>query len=46
MIALRLRSGRKRKAKNGGYAEGAPQVGFRIEDVSRIARWASHPQSA
>lgn len=32
MIALRLRSGRKRKAKDGGYAYGAPPFGFRVED--------------
>lgn len=32
MIALRLRSGRKRKATDGGYAYGAPPFGFRVED--------------
>ena len=32
MIALRLRSGRKRKAKDGGYAYGAPPFGFRVQD--------------
>ena len=32
MIALRLRSGRKRKAKDGGYAYGSPPFGFRVED--------------
>lgn len=32
MIALQLRSGRKRKAKDGGYAYGAPPFGFRVED--------------
>lgn len=32
MISLRLRSGRKRKAKDGGYAYGAPPFGFRVED--------------
>lgn len=32
MIALRLRSGRKRKAKDGGYAYGAPPFGFRVVD--------------
>ncbi len=32
MIALRLRSGRKRKAQGGGYAYGAPPFGFRVED--------------
>lgn len=32
MIALRLRSGRKRKAKDGGYAYGAPPFGFRVKD--------------
>lgn len=32
MIALRLRSGRKRKAKGGGYAYGAPPFGYRVED--------------
>lgn len=32
MIALRLRSGRGRKAHDGGYAFGAPPFGFRVED--------------
>ena len=32
MISLRLRSGRKRKAKDGGYAYGAPPFGYRVED--------------
>jgi DNA invertase Pin-like site-specific DNA recombinase len=31
MIALRLRSGRRRKAENGGYAYGAPPYGYRVE---------------
>ena len=29
MIALRLRSGRRRKAENGGYASGSPPYGWR-----------------
>lgn len=32
MIALRLRSGRRRKAEKGGYAYGSPAFGFRAED--------------
>lgn len=32
MIALRLRSGRKRKAQGGGYAYGSPPFGLRVED--------------
>ena len=31
IIALRLRSGRRRKADNGGYAYGAPMFGYRAE---------------
>jgi DNA invertase Pin-like site-specific DNA recombinase len=31
MISLRLRSGRRRKADNGGYAFGAPPFGYRAE---------------
>ena len=31
MIALRLRSGRRRKAERGGYAYGAPPLGVRAE---------------
>ena len=31
MIALRLRSGRRRKAEKGGYAYGAPPLGHRAE---------------
>lgn len=31
MIALRLRSGRKRKAEKGGFAYGSPALGFRAE---------------
>ena len=31
MIALRLRSGRRRKAENGGYAYGSPPYGWRAE---------------
>lgn len=31
MIALRLRSGRRRKAEKGGYAFGAPPLGMRAE---------------
>mgnify|MGYP003618139586 CR=1 FL=1 len=37
IIALRLRSGRKRKAKDGGYAYGAPPFGFRVEDGELVA---------
>lgn len=37
MIALRLRSGRKRKAKDGGYAFGAPPFGFRVEEGELVA---------
>lgn len=37
MIALRLRSGRRRKAQNGGYAYGAPGLGFRAEDGALVA---------
>jgi DNA invertase Pin-like site-specific DNA recombinase len=31
MIALRLRSGRRRKAEHGGYAYGSPPYGWRAE---------------
>jgi DNA invertase Pin-like site-specific DNA recombinase len=31
MIALRLRSGRKRKAERGGFAYGSPRYGYRAE---------------
>jgi len=31
MISLRLRSGRRRKADNGGYAYGSPPFGYRVE---------------
>jgi DNA invertase Pin-like site-specific DNA recombinase len=31
MITLRLRSGRMRKAAKGGYAHGAPRLGYRAE---------------
>lgn len=31
MIALRMRSGRRRKAENGGYAYGSPPLGYRAE---------------
>jgi DNA invertase Pin-like site-specific DNA recombinase len=31
MITLRLRSGRRRKAANGGYAYGSPQYGYRAQ---------------
>src|SRR5437762_2753389 len=31
MIALRLRSGRRRKAEQGGFAYGAPSYGYRSE---------------
>jgi DNA invertase Pin-like site-specific DNA recombinase len=31
MIALRLRSGRRRKAENGGYAYGSPPFGSRVQ---------------
>src|SRR5207253_6591775 len=43
MITLRLRSGRRRKADNGGYAYGSPQFGYRaqggelIEDATEQA---------
>lgn len=37
MIALRLRSGRKRKAEKGGYAYGAPGYGWRAEDGELVA---------
>ena len=36
MIALRLRSGRKRKAKDGGYAYGSPPFGYRVEDAELV----------
>jgi DNA invertase Pin-like site-specific DNA recombinase len=32
MITLRLRSGRARKAQNGGFAYGAPPFGYRAEE--------------
>jgi DNA invertase Pin-like site-specific DNA recombinase len=32
MIALRLRSGRKRKAETGGFAYGSPAFGYRAEN--------------
>jgi DNA invertase Pin-like site-specific DNA recombinase len=37
MIALRLRSGRKAKAAKGGFAFGAPPLGFRAENGSLVA---------
>lgn len=36
MIALRMRSGRRRKAELGGYASGAPPYGFRAEDGALV----------
>ncbi len=36
MIALRLRSGRRRKAEKGGFAYGSPPFGFRAEDGELI----------
>jgi DNA invertase Pin-like site-specific DNA recombinase len=36
MIALRLRSGRKRKAANGGFAYGSPGYGYRAERKSLV----------
>ena len=36
MISLRLRSGRLRKAENGGYAFGAPAFGQRSEDRALV----------
>src|SRR5680860_976091 len=37
MIALRLRSGRRRKAELGGFAYGAPPYGYRAEDGELVA---------
>jgi DNA invertase Pin-like site-specific DNA recombinase len=37
MIALRLRSGRRRKAASGGYAFGAPPYGYRADGGSLVA---------
>ena len=37
IIALRLRSGRRRKAENGGYAYGAPGFGYRAEGRELVA---------
>jgi DNA invertase Pin-like site-specific DNA recombinase len=37
VIALRLRSGRRRKAANGGYAYGAPRFGTRAEHGELVA---------
>lgn len=36
MISLCLRSGRRRKAENGGYAFGAPGFGYRAEGRSLV----------
>lgn len=36
MIGLRLRSGRERKAANGGYAGGRPPYGFKAEGRSLV----------
>ncbi len=37
MIALRLRSGRRRKAEKGGYAYGSPPFGWRVERGELVA---------
>lgn len=37
MIALRLRSGRKRKAEKGGFAYGSPPIGYRAEGGELVA---------
>lgn len=37
MIALRLRSGRRRKAEKGGYAYGSPGYGWKAEDGELVA---------
>lgn len=42
MINLRLRSGRKRKSAQGGYAYGAPPLGFRAEGKALVP----HPDEA
>jgi site-specific DNA recombinase len=36
MISLRLKSGRARKAQNGGYAYGGPAYGYRAENGSLV----------
>jgi DNA invertase Pin-like site-specific DNA recombinase len=36
MIALRLRSGRKRKSEKGGYAYGSPPYGFRANGYALV----------
>lgn len=37
MIALRLRSGRRRKAELGGFAYGSPPLGYRAQDGELVA---------
>lgn len=37
MIALRLRSGRRRKAEKGGFAYGSPAFGYRSENRELVA---------
>jgi len=37
MVALRLRSGRRRKADRGGYAYGSPHYGTRAENKALVA---------
>ena len=32
MISMRLRTGRKRKSENGGFAYGSPPFGYRVEN--------------
>jgi hypothetical protein len=41
MVALRLRSGRRRKAERGGFASGSPQYGTRAEAGDLVLRPAS-----
>jgi DNA invertase Pin-like site-specific DNA recombinase len=36
MVVLRLRNGRRRKAQIGGYAAGAPSLGFEAKDKSLV----------
>ena len=37
MVVLRLGAGRRRKAQNGGYAQGAPAFGFEARDRDLVA---------
>lgn len=46
MIALRLRSGRARKASNGGYIGGDAPLGFRCEDGQLIPALEEQPAVA